>query len=229
MLKRILNSIGNEALFMEKIDILGKLGKKEIEAEDVAKNAIKDPSLLPEIFNGVSSTKARIRYGCAKILRIISEENPEKLYPRIDFFIELLDSDKRILKWIALYIIANLTKVDVKNRFDDIFDKYYGLLNAEYMVTVANVVGNSGKIARAKPHLSQKITSELLKLENLTIKSHLTQECKNILLGHAISAFDMYFDQIENKDEVISFVRRQLNNTRNATKVKAEKFLKIIE
>ena len=210
---------------MEAVDVLKKVGRKEIEAEDVAKKAIEDPSLLHEIFKGVSSTNARIRYGGAKTLRIISEENPGKLYPRMDLFIELLDSDKRILKWNALYIIANLTQVDMENRFDDIFDKYYGLLNAEYMVTVANVVGNSGKIAKAKPHLTQKITNELLKTENLTIKSHLTQECKNIIIGHAISALDMYFDQIENKDEVISFVKRQLSNTRNATKVKAENFL----
>lgn len=214
---------------MEKIVILEKLGNKEIKAEDIAENVIRNPSLLPEVFIGISSTNPRIRYGCAKILRIISEENSERLYPRIDFFFELLDSDKRILKWNALYIIANLTKVDMENRFEDIFDKYFGLLNAEYMVTVANVIGNSGKIAKAKPHLTQKITNELLKIENLTTKSHLTQECKNILLGHAISAFDMYFDQIENKEEVISFATRQLNNTRNATKVKAEKFLKTIQ
>ncbi len=211
---------------MEKVDILGKLGRKEIKAEDVAKTAIKNPSLLPQIFNGVSSINTRIRYGCAKILRIISEEHPEKLYPRINFFTELLDSDKKILKWNALSIITNLTKVDVQNRFDDIFDKYYGHLNAEYMITVANVVGNSGKIAKAKPHLTQKITNELLKTGELKIKAHFTQECKNIIIGYAISAFDMYFDQIENKKEVISFVKRQLNNTRNTTRAKAEKFLK---
>jgi len=210
---------------VEGIDILERLEKKEVKAEDVVKKAIENPSLLAEIFEGVSSTNARIRYGCAKILRIVSEEDPEKLYPRMDFFIGLLDSVKRILKWNALYIIANLATVDVDNRFEDVFDKYYSLLSAEYMVTVANVVGNSGRIAKAKPHLTEKITNELLKTENLTTKSHLTQECRNIIIAHAISALDAYFDQIEKKDEVISFVKRQLNNTRNATRVKAEKFL----
>lgn len=210
---------------MEDIDVFNKIREKKVKAEDVAKKAIKDPSLLNEVYKGVSSTKARIRYGCAKILRVISEENPKKLYPRMEFFIELLDSDKRILKWNALYIIANLAKVDVKNKFDDMFEKYYSLLNAESMVTVANVVGNSGKIAKAKPHLTQKITNELLKTENITTKSHLTQECKNIIIGHAISALGMYFDQITNRDEVLSFVKRQLKNTRKATRAKAIDFL----
>ena len=211
---------------MEKTDILEILGDKLITADDLAERVRGDFDLLPEIFKGISSTNPRIRYGCAKVLRIVSEENPERLYPKIDFFIQLLDSDLKIIKWNAMDVIANLTRVDTKNRFDDTFDKYYRFLNDDVMITVAHIVDNSGKIAKAKPHLTKKITNKLLKLEKIPTKPHLTQECKNILMGKAISAFNMYFYQIENKDDVISFVRRQLNNTRNATKKKAEKFLR---
>ena len=211
---------------MEKIDILEKLGKKEIKAEDIAKNVIKDPGLLPEIFNGISSENPRIKFKSAKMLRVISEKNPEILYSKMDFFINLLNSSNKILKWNAIDVIGNLTSIDSKNKFDKIFKKYYSFLSAESMITVSHVVDNSGKIAKARPHLTQKITNELLKIEKIPTRPHLTQECKNILLGKAILAFGMYFDQIENKDNVISFVKRQLNNTRNATKVKAEKFLR---
>jgi hypothetical protein len=48
-------------VFHEKTDVLEKLGKKEIKAEDMAKNVKKDPSLLPEIFNGIF---ARAYNGC---------------------------------------------------------------------------------------------------------------------------------------------------------------------
>ena len=210
---------------MERIDIVEKLGTKEITAVDIAKNVIKDPGLLLEIFNGISSKNSRIRFKSAKILRVISEKNPEILYSKMDFFIDLLDSENRILKWIAIDVVGNLTSIDSKNRFDKIFEKYYSFLLAESMITVAHIVDNSGKIAKAKPHLTQRITSELLKIEKIPTRPHLTQECKNILLGKVILAFGMYFDQIENKDSVISFVKRQVNNTRNATKAKAEKFL----
>jgi len=94
-----------------------------------------------------------------------SEEYPEKIYPHMDSFINLLDSEYRILKWNAIAIIANLAKVDEDKKFDAIFDKYYVLLNDAYMVTVANVVRKSSKIALAKPYLTQKITNELLKVE----------------------------------------------------------------
>jgi hypothetical protein len=114
-----------------------------------------------------SSSKATIRYRCAKVLMDLSEKYPEKLYPHVDDFIVLLDSKYRILTWNAMAIIANLTGVDIDRKFDAIFDRYYGFLNNEYMVTVANVVGNSAKIALAKPHLVQRIVAELLKVENI--------------------------------------------------------------
>ena len=211
---------------MEQIDVLEKLGKKAVTADDVAERVKRDFDLLPEIFEGISSTNPRIKYGCAKILRLISEEKPEKLYSKVNFFIELLNSDVKILKWNAMDVLANLARVDAENKIDAVFEKYYNLLHDGVLITVAHVVDNSGKIARAKPHLTQRITRELLKIEKLPTTPHLTQECQNILLGKAILAFDTYFEQIENRDDVISFVKRQLKNTRNATKAKAETFLK---
>jgi predicted acetyltransferase len=123
-------------------------------------------------------------------------------------------------------VIANLTRVDTKKKFDDIFTKYYSFINADTMITVAHVVDNSGKIALAKPYLISRITDELLKLEKISTKPRLTHECKNILFGKAIIAFDQYFDQIEKSKEVISFIKKQLKNTRATTKIKAEKFMK---
>jgi len=46
---------------MKKLMFWKNLGKKEIKAENMAKNVIKDPSLLPEIFNGIC---ARAYSGC---------------------------------------------------------------------------------------------------------------------------------------------------------------------
>jgi hypothetical protein len=203
-----------------------ELEKEETKAEDEAENVMKDPNLLLEIFDGISSENPSVKFKSAKILRIISERNPQILYSRMDFFVNLLDSENNILKWIAIDVIGNLTPVDSENKFDKMFKKYYSFLSDESMITISHVLDDSGKIAKAKPHLTKKITNELLKIERAAPSTHITQECKNILLGKAILAFGMYYDKIENKDEVISFVKRQLHNTRNATKTKAEKFLK---
>ncbi len=144
----------------------------------------------------------------------------------MDSFIDLLDSKYRILTWNALAIIANLARVDEDKKFDAIFDKYYGFLNEAYLVTVANVVGNSGKIALAKPYLINRITNELLKVENLSVTPHLTEECKRVLAEKAIECFDMFFDRIHNKDRVLSFARKYVGSSRKTLKVKADKFLR---
>ena len=185
----------------------------------------KNYDLIPGIVNGMNSPKAAIRYGCGKVLINLSEENPSNLYAYWDFFVKLLDSKYRILIWQAMAIIANLTKIDNQNKFDDIFNKYYSLINNDYMVTVANIVGHSGKIALAKPHLINKISEQLLKVENIKTTPHLTPECKRVIAEQAITSFDMFFDRIDEKEKVIKFVEKQLNSSRKNLKLKAEQFL----
>ena len=206
--------------------LLQKLENKTMTKQQLLEKVKQNYDLIPEILGGISSSKPAIRYGCAKVLMDLSEEEPEKLYPHMDFFINLLESKYRILTWNAIIIIANLTKVDTEKKFDSIFDKYYSYLDDEYMVTVANVVGNSGKIALAKPYLTQKITDKLLKVENISITPHLSEECKRVITEHAIKTFDMFFPQIEQKDKVISFVKKHLNSSRKSLRTESEKFLK---
>jgi hypothetical protein len=207
-------------------DLLQKLGNKTLTKEALLHKVQQEYSLIPEVLSGTSSPKARIRYGCGKVLMDLSERHPETLYPYMDRFIELLNSKYRILTWNAMAIIANLAKVDEERKFDKIFDKYYGFLNDKYMVTVANTVGNSAKIASAKPYLVQRITAELLKVENLKSTPHLTEECKRVIAEHAIKTFDAFFEEIEAKEQVLSFAEKHLESPRASLRREAQSFVK---
>jgi hypothetical protein len=200
---------------------LGELAKNK--PEDLAERARRDSVLRATVFEGMSSSDPKLRFKSAKVLNLMSQKDPGKLYPKIDFFINLLDSNNSILKWNAIDVVANLASADVHGRFEEIFGKFYGLLQEGSLITAGHVVANSWKIVEAKPHLENKITEQLLKIEKTKLP---TEECMNILVGHAILCFDKYFDRIQKKDEVLTFVKRQMNNSRNATKAKAEKFLK---
>ena len=207
-------------------EFLQGLADKSLTREELLKKVTLDFNLLPIILKGVSSSKAAIRYGCAKILMDLSEEHPQQLYPYMDIFVDLLDSKYRILIWNAMAVIANLTKIDDERKFDAIFDKYFSFVNDEYMVTVASMVGNSGKIALAKPYLIERITNELLKVENISTTAHLTEECKRVIAEAAIKSFSRFFDKVGQKDKVITFVERQLKSSRRSLRKEAEKFLK---
>jgi hypothetical protein len=206
-------------------ELLQKLVDKTMTKQELLQKVELDFNLLPTVLKGISSSKAAIRYGCAKVLIDLSKEHPERVYPYMDFFVDLLDSKYRILTWSALAIIANLARVDKDKKFDVIFDKYYSFINDEYMVTVANVVGHSGKIALAKPHLVDKVTDELLKVENISTTPHLTEECKRVIAEKTIKFFNMFFDKIKQKEKVTSFVKNHLNSPRKTLRRAAENFL----
>jgi hypothetical protein len=209
-------------------ELLVKLADKTLTKDALRQRVEQDFGLLPVLLQGTGSTKAAVRYGCAKVLMDLSAEHPEQLYPYMDSFIELLDSKYRILTWNALAIVANLTKVDEEQKFDAVFDKYYSFLGNDYMVTVANTVGNSGKIALAKPYLIPKITAELLKVEHVSVTPHLTEECKRVISESAVETFDLFFDKIEEKEKkkVFAFVERQLDSSSRTLSTKAANFVK---
>ena len=200
-----------------------QIANKEIDKEKIAEQVIQQPELLSDVFNGLEAKKASLKSGSEKVLRIISEKKPELLYPKIDFFIKNLNNENNFLKWGAIRVIGNLTTVDNKNRFEAIFDKYFSPISGPVLITANNIIETSAKIVVAKPALVDKITKELLKVENATYK---TDECQNIALGKMIETFGIYFNKIEDKEPVIQLVKNQLNNSRNSTRKKAEKFLK---
>ncbi|HLC00869.1 MAG TPA: hypothetical protein VJL33_06095 [Candidatus Bathyarchaeia archaeon] len=208
--------------------LLRKLAEKAITKEQLLKAVESDFGLLPLVIGGVSSSKATIRYGCAKVLVDLSGKLPEKLYPHMDFFISQLDSKYRILVWNAFAAIANLYTADVDKKFDAACDKYYGFLNDEYMVTVANVVGNSATIALAKPYLVPRITAELLHVDEISTSAHLTDECRRVIAEQAIKAFNRFFDKmgVEEKAKVLSFVKKHAKSSRASLRKEAEVFLR---
>jgi hypothetical protein len=221
--KRVEFSLSDRVGFSE---LAQALIDKSMTKKELCSRAHSDFSLIPLLLQGVDHEKANVRYGCATALVALSENHPEELYSHFDFFVSLLDSKYRILKWTALAIIANLTKVDEDKKFDGVFDDYFSFLNDKNMVTVANVVGNSGVIALAKPYLIPRITDELLDVKDLSLTPHLTEECKRVIAQHAIKTFDLFFDKVDQKKKVLSFVKAGLESSRVKHRKAAEAFIK---
>jgi hypothetical protein len=207
---------------MNKQNLFNEFIPKVRNLKHVADLAIKLPEVLEYLVSGLNETDARIKYGCNNTLLILSEKNPEFIYPYFDVFKDYLKSENKFIKWSAILSIANLTKCDNKKKFDEIFNFYFSEIKGPVMITAANIIKGASVIAKAKPYLTEKITKELLKVKNAKYQ---TDECLNIVIGHTISSFDKFFRQIKDQDEVLDFVRISINNRRNPTRAKAEKFI----
>jgi len=197
------------------------MGKK-VDVESLAKKAIKDKNILSELLKGILAKKDEIRDPSFKALLYISKEHPELIYSEWDYFTELLTSDNSFHKYIAIYLIASLTRVDKENKFEKIFDKYYDLLDDKSVIPSSHTAKNSGKIATAKPNLQTKITNKLLSID----ETHHKPERKDLIKGYAIEAFNEYFQKAENKKEILEFVKNQLKSKSPTTIKKAKEFLK---
>jgi len=208
---------------MNSSKLLQKIAHKNSEKNKIAKKVIKNSELLPELFAGLQAREARIKYGSNKVLMIISEKNPTVLYPKLDFFINQLDSENNFLKWGAIQIIANLSRVDSVHRFENVFSKYFAPILGHKMITAVNTIKSATIIAANKHHLTEKISEEILKVEGADYE---TSECNDIVIGQAIKTLNELFPLLKSKKPVFEFAQRQLKNKRPATRKIADIFIR---
>ena len=199
------------------------LNDKEADIAGVARNAIDDEGLRAELLQGLESKNETYRYNCYKVLRIICEEHAELVYPHWDYLAGHLDSNNTYHKLSALDLIADLTKVDSGNRFEQIVDSYFGLLEDRSMIAAVYAARNAGKIVAAKPELEARITEKLLSIES----THHGPGRKDLVKAGAIESFITYFEQAADKDGILSFVRQQVDSESPKCRKQADAFLRI--
>lgn len=180
------------------------------------------PALLAEVFDGLRANRARVKFGCLKLLRRLSERRPAVLYPEFNRCAALLDSENKILQWGGLIVLGNLAAVDSQKRIERILNRCLKPISGPVLITAANAIAGAAKIARSQPHLADRIARALLRVERA---KYATAECRNVALGKVVEAFDLFFDELRNKRPVLELVRRKLANRRNATRRKAAAFL----
>jgi hypothetical protein len=208
---------------MDGTELLEQIGQKGSDKEALAARVIKEPKLLKTVIEGLDARPAAVKYGCSKILRLISQQKPALLYPSFDLFVRRLDLDNTFLKCDAVLTIANLTAVDTEHKFEAVFERYFAPIEGPTLIVAANIIGSAAVIAQARPELSDRIATELLKVENARYQ---TDECRRIALGQAVESLGKFFESIGDKERVKRFARKQLENTRAGSRQKALAFFR---
>jgi len=202
--------------------MLPEMSRKDADIVSVAEKALHDRGLLSEILEGLKSKEETFRYNCSKVLFRISQENGEQLYPEWDYLGAFLRSVNSYHKMSATLILANLTNVDLHNRFEEIFDTFYGLLDDKSMVVAYYVASGSGKIVKAKPAMEPRITERLLDID----KTKHNSDRKDLIKAGIIESFNEYFEDAAQKEKIIDFVKQQLKSSSPKTRKLAAAFLK---
>jgi hypothetical protein len=194
---------------------------KNADIESTAVKALADRELLKELIDGLRSKEEIYRYNCYKSLMVISRTRGEALYNAWDYFSELLSSHNSYHKMSAVHLIANLAKVDVENRFEEIFDRFFSLLDDRSMIIAYYVAASSAQIVKAKPHLENGVIDYLLNIDD----THHASGRKELVKCGVIEAFNEFFADSENKARIIDFVLKQINSESRKTRKTAKAFL----
>lgn len=200
------------------------LDKKGIDVKELSEKALTDEKLLHELMDGILSKDNAIRQNSFKTLEIVSEEEPGFLYPKWDYFSKMLKSKNNYHKYIAVYLLANLTAVDEENKFESIFDDYYGILGGDKAMTASHVALNSSKIAINKPELQEKIIDILLDIDNI----HQGRQ-KELIKAYVIETMQNIYPEVENKERIELFINAQLESSSPKTRKLAGYFLEKFE
>lgn len=191
-------------------------------------DVIEDKTILDSLFDIAATETSSIKYACTKIIRMVSEKEPELIYPYFEILAKWIHHKNSFIKWDGIITLSNISAVDDENKFKDIYQDYFALIQDPQMVTASNVVGNAWKIVLAKPELENDITKKLLKVPDIVYlhKGSPSPECNYIVCGQVLECFDHYFNSSENQSEMINFAKEQLNSKRKSVVKIAEKFLK---
>ena len=204
-------------------DLLREKGNKA--AEELATRAATDQRALAEVMTLATSPVKRVKNGAAKTLKILSQDRPDLLVPRLRDFIRLMDFNDTIVRWIAMDVVGNLAELDGQNALNN---KALGVFLSRALdpalVTAAHAVDNLGKIGLYKPRFRKQITERLLQADTVDR----APDCREILAGKVVTALSRFVNEVPRgpiREAIAEYVTRHLLNGRPATRKKAQKLL----
>ncbi len=167
------------------------------------KEAMDNPDYLKKLIDNLLSKDDEVRFSSFQTLLKISEKNPNILYKHWEYFEKMLTSKNSYHQYIAIHLLANLTKIDSENKFDKIYETYFGILKQGKTMTSAHAIEKAGKIAKFKKKYRSKITSLLLNFDKI-YEGKQTE----LMKASVIRAFSYYFEESNQKEDIIKFAKK---------------------
>jgi hypothetical protein len=208
---------------MNTAEMIEKIAVKGFDLDEFVEFAINDECARNAIVHHMVTNAAIMTYyHCYYVVEKASQTHPELFYPYWDDIAALLHHENSYYRDFAVEIIGNLTKVDHKNRFADIADEYFGVVNDEKFMTGHCCVKNLLKIYRYRPEYRERIIETLLDIDN---RCDYTEKQKGVLKADVLAIFDAVYDDAIAKGEIIEFIRAAVDSISPKTRKKAKELI----
>jgi hypothetical protein len=164
-----------------------------------------------------------VYYHCFYVIDAASQKRPDLLYPYWNEIAQLLHHKNSYHRDFALEIIGNLTKIDQENRFSDIEDEYFGLINDEKFMTGNQCIRNFLKIFRHKVDQRPRIVETLLDIDQ---RCNYTEKQKGVLKSDVLEILDEIYTEVSEHDKINALIKAEVNCISPKTRKKAKELIK---
>lgn len=187
-----------------------------------------DPDIIQLLFDLLEQEKSAVKYLCEKIVRQLSEQSPEALYPYFDRMAALLESPNNFIKWGFILSVANMLSVDCAEKWKSVEDNYLSFYKAKDIPAFGNAVKSLPKLLDVYPELEKKIVPALLGIDGHVFyhKGEPSQDCLNVAKEHIIDCFFQIYEKSAYRGEMLRFAEDNLQNPRAGVRSRAKRFLK---
>jgi hypothetical protein len=196
------------------------LNVKKPDLEPIKKMCLDHSHFRDELVDYLAEKNETLRYNSFLVLNSLAEEKPGLLYPYWDTFVKYLKSEKVLQVLVGIELISRLVSADTKNLFEKVADDYFNLINHPNVIPIRYLMLNCWRIGKARPEYIPRIRDLVFSIDVIN------QEHKGLLKGDGIIAFAQLWNLMENKEEIIAFVKDQLDSESPKTIKEAKKFLK---
>jgi hypothetical protein len=209
---------------MNTTEMIEKIAEKDFDLNELVQIAITDENARNEIVHQMLTNSAiMVYYHCYYIVDKASQTHPEMFYSYWRKIAAMLHHENSYHRDFALEIIGNLAKVDQENRFAEIEDEYFGIVNDEKFMTGNCCVKNLLKIYRQKAQLRERVIDTLLDIDN---RCDYTEKQKGVLKADVLEIFDEVYEQAPRRHEINDFIKAETNCISPKTRKKAKELIK---
>ncbi len=212
---------------MDKETLIQQLNKKP-DIDEYASRVIGEPGKVPLLFEIIEDGSGSVKFTCEKVIRRISEKQPEVLYPFFERMAKLLGSENSFIRWGFIQSLPNMIRTDTEQKWEKVNGRFLSLLDSDSVVEFGNAAAGLPKVLEVYPQHEDNIVQKLLSIEKHRFlhKGEDSPECVNVAKGHILDCFDKIYDMSKYKEEMTAFAQGCLENSRSGVVKRAKAFLK---
>lgn len=178
-------------------------------------------------FDLIENEQGSVKYMAEKVIRSISEQDPQFLSEYLNRIIENFYHKNQFIHWGFTYTLVNMLPLIEKEKWETLKQDVLNSLTSFNMIEYGNLVKVADQICQADSSILKPLMESFLMIKEHVFYHHdeVSKACNNIVIGQILDFF-MKVHPIEYRTEILDFAKENTDNERNSTAKKARALLK---